>query len=94
MQIELVIPNRPHRTTLDTEGYVIIHNPYIGPILTNGPTCVSIFARDDGFEGYIWQGDPKDSLDQVPENAIPFKLDYNLFEEMRLSQETQKDQEV
>lgn len=46
--------NTPYRSLIDTDHDVIIENPARGPILTNGTLCLSMFARDDGFEGYLW----------------------------------------
>lgn len=69
MKIKLVTPGSAYKTEIDTEGCVIIENPYVGPVLTNGDLCVSIFARDDVFEGHIWRGDPDPSA-PLPAEAM------------------------
>lgn len=50
----------------------VIENAFIGPVLVNGDLCVSIFARDNGFEGFIWTGAPL--LKELPEEAFIFSI--------------------
>lgn len=61
MKIKLTSPTDPHTTVIDTEHDVTIDESFVGPILTNGDTCLAVFARDDGFEMNVWRGDPEHS---------------------------------
>ena len=69
MKIELTTPDSPYKTIIDTEHNVTIANSYIGPILTHLGVCVSVFARDDGFEMNVWRGTP-DHNEPLPAGAL------------------------
>lgn len=58
MKILLINQNQEVESAVITHSQVTITELAVGPILTNEDFNVSIFARDDGFEGYFWKGDP------------------------------------
>lgn len=76
MKINIITPGSPYKTVMDIEQGVIIENPYVGPILTNGDLNVSVFARDDGFEGNVWIGEP-DQMGILPAGATTFVIRRN-----------------
>ena len=69
MKIELTSPGDPRKTVIDTDLNVTIADPYIGPILTHDGVCVSVFARDDGFEMNVWRG-TGDHSEPLPAGAL------------------------
>ena len=74
MKIVLKSPNDPHTTVIETEHHVVIKDAYLGPIFINGDTCVSIFARDDGFEMNVWTGTTGNPDEVLPAGALQFAV--------------------
>lgn len=87
MKIRVINAKHPDTVVIHTEGSgVVIENPFIGPIITHEGLCVSIMARDDGFEGHIWTGKP-DPFSPMPVDAKRFRITENgvSFESKRLA---------
>lgn len=60
---------------IDTDvADVTITDAFRGPILVNGDTCISLFARDGAFEGWCWRGEPNHET-PVPLGAVRFSVD-------------------
>jgi len=70
MKIILSTPHDPRETIIETEQYVTIVDPYIGPVLTHDGVCLSVFARDDGFEILVWKGDSDLHTDETPKGSL------------------------
>lgn len=76
MKIKLLTPHNRYKTEIDTEQIVVIENPARGPIITNGEFCISIMARDAGFEGFAWYGSAN-----IDENAPVLSFEFSIVPE-------------
>jgi len=73
MKITLINSSSLRHTAIETDEFVHIENAFNGPILSNGDFHVSLFARDDGFEGWAWTG-TADPMRALPD-AVGFRID-------------------
>ena len=73
MEITLTSYTDQEQTVIDTEHHVIIHDASEGLILVSEDTCLSIFARGNGFNGFCWTGE-FNPLEILPENAVSFSI--------------------
>ena len=73
MEITLRSYTDQEQTVINTEHHVTIHDAFEGLILVSEDTCLSVFARDNRFDGFCWTGE-FNPIEGIPKDAVSFSI--------------------